>query len=191
MDKTVEGERVVVDASNLKPVIEGILFTRAEPVSISEISEIVDKDKAAVRETIKELQTKLQADKETGLQIIEVAGGYQLTTKPDISPYLDKLFENDGNKKGNLSKAALETLAIIAYKEPITRVEIEEIRGVNSGGVINSLLKKELIMTKGRKEVAGKPVLFGVTKKFLEHFGLNSTKELPKPEELEEIDSME
>ncbi|UMZ73906.1 SMC-Scp complex subunit ScpB [Natranaerofaba carboxydovora] len=175
-----------MQASKLKAIIEGILFTKAEPVTLNEISKILQKDIAVIREVIKDLNDDFSNDDNRGLQIIEVAGGYQLVTKSTLAPYMDRLYEKD-SKKNKLSKAALETLAIIAYKEPVTKIEIEEIRGVKVDGVINSLLKKDLINTVGRKDVAGKPILFGVTKKFLEHFGLNSTKDLPKPEEIEEI----
>ena len=172
-----------MEAAKLKSIVEAILFTRGEPVFIQDIAGVLEKDEAVVREVIKDLKRSLDEDEESGLQLVEIAGGYQLTTKPHLSPYLEKLF-NDKQKKNKLSKAALETLAITAYKGPVTRVEIEEIRGVKSGGVISSLLKKDLIRTAGRKEAPGKPVLFGITNKFLKYFGINSIDELPKPGEI-------
>lgn len=174
---------ITLKAKKLKSVLEGVLFTRAEPVTLTELSRVLEEKEAVVREVIKDLQRNLDDNEDCGLQIIEVAGGYQMTTKPQIAPYLKKMYYKK-DKKTNLSKAALETLAVIAYKGPVTRVEIEEIRGVKAGGVISSLLKKELIQVAGRKKAPGKPVMFKVTNKFLEHFGLNSIEELPKPKEI-------
>ncbi len=169
-----------MEADYIKGVIQGILFAKGEAVQLNELSEILAKDQAVIREVIREMQSEMDDDN-FGLQIIQVAGGYQLTTKPELKPYIDKMIGTE-NKRG-LSQAALETLAIVAYRQPITRIEIEEIRGVKVDRVLYSLMEKELIKSVGRKDVPGKPILFGITKKFLSHFGLNSIEELPRPED--------
>ncbi|ACB85225.1 SMC-Scp complex subunit ScpB [Natranaerobius thermophilus] len=164
----------------LKGIIQGILFAKGEAVSLQELARIIEKDQAMIREVIKDLQSDLNESK-SGLQITQVAGGYQLTTKPELNPYIKKMMGNESQR--GLSQAALETLAIIAYRQPITRVEIEEIRGVRVDRVLYSLMERELIRSVGRKDVPGKPILFGTTDKFLLHFGLNSIEELPRPED--------
>ncbi len=127
-----------------------------------------------------ELQEEYRRGKK-GIQIIEIANGYQMTTRPDLAPYIERLYRPQTNF--GLSKAALETLAIIAYKQPITRGELEMIRGVKVDSPMNTLIEKGLVKDLGRKEGAGRPVLFGTTEKFLQHFGLKSVDELPSLEE--------
>lgn len=169
-----------MEAEQLKGIIQGLLFVKGEAVTLSELADILARDQAVLREVIREMQGDMDKS-EYGIQIVQVAGGYQLTTKPHLKPYVDKLIGKEQQR--GLSQAALETLAIVAYRQPITRIEIEEIRGVKVDRVIYSLMEKELIKSVGRKDVPGKPILFGTTKKFLSHFGLNNIEDLPKPED--------
>ncbi|MCM8819744.1 MAG: SMC-Scp complex subunit ScpB [Candidatus Omnitrophica bacterium] len=163
-----------------KTIIESLLFVNEKPLTVEEISEILDLDKDVIKENI-EMLMKEYNERESGICIIKVAGGYQMCSHPDNEIWIKKMYYQRYKQK--LSTAALETLAIIAYKQPITRLEIEAIRGVNIDGVIHHLLNLGLIKTAGRKEVVGRPFLYVTTRKFLEYFGLNSLSELPKLEE--------
>lgn len=163
-----------MERQEYKNIIEALLFISSKPVRIKEISDVIGISVEEVRNLLEEMETEYQ---NRGLQIIQIAGGYQLVTKPEYSEYLKKFTSSPPSR---LSKAALETLAIIAYKQPITRPEIEKIRGVNVDGVINTLLEKKLIKISGRKDVPGKPFLFSTTDEFLSYFGINSLAELPK-----------
>ena len=167
-------------AEELKGIVHGILFVKGEAISVSELSNIMGYDPPVIREIIKDLQQELD-NSDAGLMITEVAGGFQLITKPKLKPYIDRLKGQTGQR--SLSQAALETLAIIAYRQPITRVEIEDIRGVKVDKVLYTLLEKELVKSVGRKDVPGRPILFGTTKNFLMHFGLQSIEDLPRPED--------
>ncbi|OWZ83972.1 SMC-Scp complex subunit ScpB [Natranaerobius trueperi] len=172
-----------MEAKELKGLIIGILFTKGDAISYREIAQILEQDISVIREVIASLKEELSSSN-WGVEISKVAGGIQLTSKPRLKPYIEKMFGTDKSRR--LSQAALETLAIIAYRQPITRVEIEEIRGVKVDRVLYSLVEKELIESLGRKDVPGKPILFGTTKKFLLHFGLNSIDDLPRPEDFSE-----
>ena len=165
---------------NLKSIIESILFVNEKPLTPQEIAEALDIEKDKALSAIKELQEKYQREG-SGLSIVEVAGGYQMCANPENSEWIKKLYKE--RFKRRLSSASLEVLAIIAYKQPITRLEIEAIRGVNCEQVIKNLAEIGLIKIKGRKQVVGKPFLYGTTRKFLEYFGLNSLEDLPKLEE--------
>lgn len=167
------------------PVLEAMLFSSDEPLKPTKIKEIL---KGVTDREIREMVEKLNADYEaTGrsFRIHAVAGGYQLFTLPDYSDYIDKLFKN--KQQSRLSLKALETLAIIAYQQPVTRHDIEGIRGVNSDGVLKTLLTRKLITIAGTAKTPGTPYLYKTTDKFLEYFGLKSLKDLPKLKELDEI----
>jgi len=166
-----------------KSILEGLLFAAGdEGLSIKQLTSVLEIDEARVLSIIEDLKEEYQK-KERGIDLVEVAGVYQLTTKKEHAPYLKRLMETPMNQ--SLSQAALETLAIIAYKQPITRIEIEEIRGVKSERPIRTLLAKGLIQEVGREEGVGRAILYGTTKEFLEYFGLKTIEELPSLTEIE------
>ena len=168
--------------TNLKGNLEALLFVNGDPLSLKRIAEILEVD----QENVKLLLAKLIQDmnqQERGLTIIEVAGGYQLCTKPHLAGFLEKLVQIKENK---LSIPALETLSIIAFKQPITKQEIEAIRGVRVDKVLANLLERNLIKELGRKEAIGRPIIYGTTEVFLKCFGLKSLEDLPELPELEE-----
>ncbi len=169
----------------VKGVVEAILFTSEKPVMLEQIKEIVEGvDTTDIREIINFLQKDYQ-DNKKGMVIVEIAGGYQMLTNSEYALYVKKFYHSRHKEK--LSKPALETLAIIAYKQPVSRLDIELIRGVNSDGVVVHLLSKELIKIAGRKDVPGRPFLYGTTKQFLEYFGLKSLEDLPKLEDFSSL----
>lgn len=165
----------------LESVIEAVLFAGDEPLSEQRLANIVETGVKQVRRHIKSLNDKYKAHK-NAFRIEQIAGGYQMLTLDVYNPWLKKLLRVRSDSK--LSSAALETLAIIAYKQPAMRADIEAIRGVATGEVIRNLMYKGLVKIIGRADVLGRPMLYGTTKKFLEVFGLNSLKDLPKIEEL-------
>jgi segregation and condensation protein B len=170
-----------VDYRTLKSIIEGLLFMAGdEGISAKQLGEILGCDPALARDAAEELKADMVRDGR-GLRVAEVAGGYRLTTVPEHAPYFEKLAYTPGRQ--GLSQAALETLAIIAYRQPITRVEIEEIRGVKSDRALQSLVNKELIQEVGRADAIGRPILYGTTKAFLDYFGLPDLSALPEPED--------
>lgn len=171
---------MVLFPEETKAAIECLLFVTKEPLPLKVICEICELDKLDAETLLQELVDEYQ-ERKRGLQIIEIAGGYQLCTKQDFAHFIERLYRPQSSY--GLSKAALETLAIIAYKQPITRGEIEMIRGVKVDRAITTLTEKNLIKVMGRKEGPGRPVLFGTTEDFLKHFGLNHVKDLPNPEE--------
>lgn len=172
-----------MDAINThKNVIEALLFAADKPVTVDQIRKILDNAAAAeVKETIENLRLEY-AGCERGLAIVEIAGGYQMISNPQYGSFLKKLFKERQGEK--LSKPALETLAIIAYKQPLTRGEIQSLRNVNVDGVMKSLTDKALVKICGRKKVPGRPFVYGTTRLFLEHFGLNALDDLPKLQDL-------
>ncbi|MFA5271592.1 MAG: SMC-Scp complex subunit ScpB [Candidatus Omnitrophota bacterium] len=169
-----------LDKKNIKSIIESLLFVNERPIEITEICEIISIDKKIIEDSLEEL-TKECAERSSGVSIIKVAGGYQMCTSAGNELWVKKMYRERGKQK--LSVAALETLAIISYKQPITRTEIEAIRGVNIDAVTKHLTDLGLIKIEGRKEVPGRPFLYVTTRKFLEYFGLNSLKDLPKIED--------
>lgn len=170
-----------MDYRTLKSIIEGLLFMAGdEGISAKQLGEIVGCETVYVRDAVEELKTDMVREGR-GLRIAEVAGAYRMTTVPEHAPYFERLAYTPGRQ--SLSQAALETLAIVAYRQPITRVEIEEIRGVKSDRAIQSLVNKELIEEVGRAEAIGRPILYGTTKAFLDYFGLPSLGDLPEPGE--------
>lgn len=165
---------------HLKGNIEAILFAAGRPVSEQELAEILSVEKKHIQLLLAQMKEAMD-EKNRGLTILEVAEGYQLCTKAEYAETVARLAEIQPNR---LSKAALETLSVIAFKQPITRAEIEEIRGVQAERVLQNLLDKELIKELGRKEVIGRPILYGTTEVFLNCFGMDSLADLPPlPEE--------
>ncbi|MFA5337155.1 MAG: SMC-Scp complex subunit ScpB [Candidatus Omnitrophota bacterium] len=173
-------ESLPLDKSKIKSIAESLLFVNEKPIEIAELSEILSVDKGAIEEALEELVTDY-TNKTCGISIVKVAGGFQMCSSPESEMWIKKMYRERGKQK--LSVASLETLAIISYKQPITRMEIESIRGVNIDGVMKHLTDLGLIKIEGRKEVPGKPFLYVTTRKFLEYFGLNALKDLPKLEE--------
>lgn len=169
------------DYSKAKRIIEVLLFVSTEPLSLNKISEIVGVKPNITRNLIYELKNEYW-EAQKGIDIIEIANGYQMCTRYEYSAWVNRLKKQ--RRENKLSQSALESLAIIAYKQPITRIEIDNIRGVNSSGVIQTLLEKKLIKIMGRKEVPGKPLLYGTTSEFLKVFGLPNLSSLPQIDEL-------
>lgn len=178
-----------MEREKIKAIIENLLLAADEPVSPETLQQVLA-DGTAVDE-LRDILEELRGDYESkNLQIVEVAEGYQLGTRPDYFEWIRRFLKLD--KTFRLSQPALDTLSIIAYKQPLTRAEVEEIRGVDSSGVIKTLLEKKIIGPAGRKEVPGKPIMYKTTKKFLEYFGLRDLSELPTLEDFsEEIEGEE
>ncbi|HHT9110504.1 MAG TPA: SMC-Scp complex subunit ScpB [Candidatus Brocadiaceae bacterium] len=167
----------------IKPIIEALIFATEEPIPLRKLTEIIEgMDSLQIQEAIQQLKSDYDLQGRS-FQIEEIAGGYQLFTRPEYYEWVAKLRKKAGDTK--LSQAALETLAIIAYKQPILRADIESIRGVQTGQIVRLLMEKDLVKVVGRDESLGHPLLYGTTKRFLEYFGLKDIKELPKVEELE------
>jgi len=166
--------------NNLKAVIEALLFASDKPLSLERMRNALDNmDAAQIRGILEELKNDYEKS-ERGVRIAEIAGGFQIITAPSFAPFLKKLYKDRHVDK--LSKPALETLAIIAYKQPVTKLEVESLRSVNVDGVFYSLMDKGLIRVAGRKKAPGRPKVYGTTAQFLEYFGLKSLEELPKIE---------
>lgn len=166
---------------NRKSVIEALLLASEKPLPLEQIRVVLDNlDALETRRLVEELKVEYEQSNR-GMRIAEIAGGFQMITAAVFAPFLKKLFKDRNAEK--LSKPALETLAIIAYKQPLTRTEIELLRNVNVDGVVKSLVDKNLIRIAGRKKAPGRPCVYGTTRQFLEHFGLKSLEDLPKIEE--------
>jgi len=170
----------------LKQIVEGVLFSAPHPLSMDKLRRLVpETEKDRVAETVRELVDEY-ASRDGGIFLARVAGGYQFRTAAHLAPWTAKLRQTPSLK---LSRAALETLAVIAYRQPVIRSEVEYLRGVDSGGIIRSLLDMRLIRVAGRKEIPGRPLIYATTRHFLELFGLNSVDDLPSPEELGALDA--
>jgi segregation and condensation protein B len=179
-------EASVLPPAEIRAVLEALVFASDQPITAREIGQVLgagvpreDWEKA-----LEELKAEYARDGR-GLQLAEIAGGWQITTRPEYNDWVRELL--DPQRPTRLSIQALETLAVIAYKQPVTQPEVIELRGVKSGGVVKTLLEKRLIRITGRKEVVGRPMLYGTTKEFLLHFGLKDLAELPKIEEFAEV----
>ncbi|MEH7120384.1 SMC-Scp complex subunit ScpB [Neobacillus vireti] len=171
---------------NWNSILESLLFAAGdEGLTLKQLSEVLEVDELHASEMIEGLRQEYDRDHKRGIMIVQLAGTFQLATKKENAAYLKKLV--DSPHTSNLSQAALETLAIIAYKQPITRAEVEEIRGVKTERPLHTLMAKVLIKEVGRAEGTGRAILYGTTKEFLDYFGLKNLKELPKlPEKVEE-----
>ena len=165
----------------VESVVEAVLFASDEPLKEARLADIVGTSARQIRQHIEDLNARYQANN-NAFRIEQIAGGFQMLTLSPYNHWLKKLLRIRDDSK--LSPAALETLAIIAYKQPVIRADIEVVRGVAVGEIVRSLMYKGLVKIVGRAEVLGRPMLYGTTKKFLEVFGLNTLKELPKIEEL-------
>ena len=173
------------DSLPLMTVIEGLLFVSDTPVSIERLTELLPEyDRATLRLAVQELRDQYH-ERQAGICLVEVAGGWQLRTVTEVLPYLTRLVKA---KPTRFSPSAMETLAIIAYRQPVTRQEIEYLRGVDAGAVLKTLLDRRLIKILGRKDIPGRPIIYGTTKEFLEVFNL---KDLKQPPPLKDIQSLE
>jgi segregation and condensation protein B len=169
----------------LRGAIEAILFVASEPIKLEELAELFsDEGKEAVEQQLHALRQRLD-ENGSGFFLELAAGGYRFATRPEHDPFLRKFFSRQN--EGRLSLAALETMAIIAYRQPMTAPEISDIRGVNVSGVLRTLLERRMIRIAGRKNVVGSPFLYRTTREFLTHFGLNSIQDLPRLEEFADI----
>jgi segregation and condensation protein B len=170
-------------SAEVKAVVEALIFASPEPITPKMLFKLLSDEP---KEDVTAALAALKADYENrpGLQIVEVAGGYQIVTRPDLHEWVRRLFHERSTQK--LTVQGLETLAVIAYKQPITSLEITEIRGVNTSGVLSTLLERHLIKIVGRKNVVGRPFLYSTTKEFLIRFGLKDLNDLPKIEDMAE-----
>jgi segregation and condensation protein B len=170
-------------SAEVKAVVEALIFASPEPITPKMLFKLLNDEP---KEDVAAALAALKADYENrpGLQMVEVAGGYQIVTRPDLHDWVRRLFHERSSQK--LTVQGLETLAVISYKQPITALEITEIRGVNTSGVLSTLLERHLIKIVGRKNVVGRPFLYATTKEFLIRFGLKDLNDLPKIEDMAE-----
>ncbi|MBE6082055.1 MAG: SMC-Scp complex subunit ScpB [Tissierellaceae bacterium] len=177
-----------MEISDIKSIIEGLLFTWGDPLNIKDISNILEMKEEEVKKILKEMTDEFNYNKR-GIKIVKTEDYYQLSSRSEHYPWIKKLYMPKENK--SLSGASMETLSIIAYRQPITKNEIEAIRGVRCDKAIENLLEKDLIEEKGRLEKTGRPILYGTTIEFLKHIGISDLSELPKIEEFKEDDMEE
>src|SRR5262245_5708596 len=181
-------ELTVGASAELKAIVEALIFASPDPLTPKAIYKLLDSErKEDIKAALEEL--KRDYDRPGGLQLVEVAGGYQIVTRPELHEWVRRLFHERSAQK--LTVQSLETLAVIAYKQPITALEVTEIRGGNTSGVLNTLLERHLIKIVGRKQVVGRPFLYATTKEFLIRFGLNDLADLPKVEDMAEALGLE
>jgi len=188
-DGTASPEALAGRASaEVKAILEALIFASPEPLTPKQLFKLLDTEpKEDVQAALAEL--KRDYDRPGGLQFVEVAGGYQIVTRPDLHEWVRRLFHERSTQR--LTVQSLETLAVIAYRQPITAIEITEIRGVNASGVLSTLLERGLIKIAGRKQVVGRPFLYATTREFLIRFGLNDLNDLPKVEDMAEALGLE
>lgn len=169
---------------NLKYIIESLLFVAQEPLSVDRLKNVLNTAGASdIKNALKELSDEYETRK-GGFYLNEVAGGFQIRTRSEYTSWIKRFIQPNPPR---LSRASLETLAIIAYKQPIIRSDIENLRGVDCGGILRVLLKRKFIRVLGRKELPGRPLIYATTKRFLEIFDLKDLKDLPTPKEIEEL----
>jgi len=173
-----------MEEHELKPIVEALLFVSGDPISIDRLRDVIGVGKEALQTALERLQ-KEYAESNRGLQVVQIAGGYQLSTRIEMAPWIKEMEKIKAASR--LSKPGLETLAIIAYKQPVTRAEIETIRGVDAAGVLKTLMERKLVKIVGRKEVAGRPMMYGTTREFLQYFGLADLTGLPTLKEFSEV----
>ena len=175
-------------SDELKPIVEAMIFASPDPLTPKTLFRLLSNES---REKVEAALEALQKEykRHGGLQLTEVAGGYQIVTRPELNEWVSRLFRDRSVQR--LSVQALETLAVVAYKQPVTAPEISEIRGVNTAGVLNTLITRRLIKIAGRKRVVGRPFLYATTRDFLIRFGLNDLSDLPKNEEMSEVLGLE
>jgi len=175
----------VLEDSEIKGILEAVLFVSHDPVTVEKFSSVLEE---VPKSKIVEMLKLLQADYERegrGVCLSEVAGGFLLATRPDCGTYLRRLSKTKSSSK--LSPSALEALAIVSYKQPITRLDIEKIRGVETSGVLRTLLDQKLVRIVGRQDVPGRPILYGTSKQFLQRFGLRDLRDLPPLKEIQDL----
>ena len=176
---------IQMEASDLKPVLEALLFAADRPLTLQQLVKVLDGvERKALSQCLEELKAEYDGQAR-GFQLREVAEGWQLSSRPEHAGILRKLAR--ARTGSRLTRQSLETLAIIAYRQPITKAEVESIRGVNADAVLYSLLERRVVRTVGRKDVAGRPLLYGTTREFLQMFGLKDLGELPRLSELKEL----
>jgi segregation and condensation protein B len=171
-------------SDELKPIVEALIFASPDPLTPKALFKLLESEP---REDVEAALAALKQDYDArsgGLQMIEVAGGYQIVTRPELHEWVRRLFHERATQR--LSVQSLETLAVIAYKQPITAPEIAEIRGVNTAGVLGTLLERKLVKVVGRKQVVGRPFMYATTREFLDRFGLRDISDLPKVEDMAE-----
>lgn len=180
-DGEAAATRVRLDPAQLRAIVEALVFASPEPLSLKALCRVLadepKEDVVAALEAVRETYSE-----RPGLHVVEVAGGFQITTRPELHDWVRRLFHERSTQK--LSVAALETLSVVAYKQPITQAEIAEIRGVNVSGVLSTLLERHLLKIVGRKNVIGRPFLYGTTREFLLRFGLKDVSDLPRVEDM-------
>ncbi|MCK8816572.1 SMC-Scp complex subunit ScpB [Natroniella sulfidigena] len=178
----------MLDQSEIKAAIEALLFMATEPLQIKEIKKVLTVDRAEIKESLEKIKLEY-AQQDKGIELVKINRGYQLQTKAEYSSIIKDFHQPEVTK--TLSQAALETLAIVAYKQPVTRAEVEDIRGVNVEKALKTLQKRGLIAEQGRKDVIGKPIIYGTTNQFLEYLGLESLDDLPEPKEFAKLNNEE
>jgi segregation and condensation protein B len=181
-DVMESGPSEPVASEHLVAVLEALVFASPEPIALKQLFKLLNTEpKEDVQTALRELEARYEA-RGGGLQFVHVAGGYQIVTRPELSEYVRRMFHERTTQR--LSVQALETLAVIAYKQPITAAEITDIRGVNTSGVIGTLLERGMVKISGRKQVVGRPFLYSTTREFLDRFGLRDLADLPKVEDM-------
>ena len=169
--------------ADLPPLLEAYLFVASDPVTPAETGRLLGVSAAAVEEALEDIVNAYARRIHSGLHVLRIAGGYQMATRPALAEGVARLLAAPGGKS-RLSRPALETLAIVAYQQPVTQAEIEAVRGVSADGVLKTLAERGLVVETGRKEVAGRPILYGTTPGFLHYFGLNTLEDLPPLDDL-------
>jgi len=188
-EETADGEGDPVtdslDEQELKGIIEALLYVSPEPLTVDKVTTVLaGPPRIVVHNAIRSLQQDYDQEGR-GLHIVEVAGGYAMVTRPDCAPWITRLHKAKASAK--VSRSAMETLAIIAYKQPIVRAEIEQIRGVETSGVLRTLLDQKLVRMVGRKDIPGRPIMYGTSKVFLQRFGLRDLRDLPPLREFKDL----
>lgn len=180
--------KIVMEDRGVKSILEAILFISGEPLTVETLRNILEIDENEIERFLRELSDEYRL-KNTGLLIVEVAGGFQMVTNPMCAPWIKKFLSVA--VPARLSQQSLETLSIVAYKQPVIKAEIDAIRGVDSDGALRTLLERRLIKILGRKETPGRPLIYGTTREFLRYFGLKDLSGLPTLKELREVEGVE
>lgn len=175
----------MIEFKEIKRIVEALIFASDSPINESHIKNIIEElSISQIQKIVEELNAEYE-EQQNAFQIARIGGGFQFVTRPQFSKYIKKYYK--GRSKSRLSRAGLESLSIIAFKQPISRPEIDAIRGVNSDGVVRTLLERNLIYISGRSENLGRPLLYSTSSEFLKYFGINDISELPKPKEIEDL----
>lgn len=175
----------MIEFKEIKRIVEALIFASDSPITENRVKNIVEElSISQIQKIVEELNAEYE-ERQNAFQITRIGGGYQFITRPQFSKYIKKYYK--GRSRSRLSRAGLEALAIIAFKQPISRPEIDAIRGVNSDGVVRTLLERNLIYISGRSENIGRPLLYNTSSEFLQYFGINDVSELPKPKEIEDL----